>query len=161
MSKEIIVNGVDVSGCEFRFRTYGCDCMSANRETKVLTESSRCADNPNCHYKQLQREKKKCERLNKQLILFMDGDYCANGCSLKQRFDKLQSDNEELKEQFKLAESLYQACNIKDKKINKLEQAIVEIKDLLLKTPTDSQKHCVNAKGVILSRISEVMPNEN
>ena len=38
----------------------------------------------------------------------------------------------------------------------KLKQTLLEIKELLLKTPTDSKEHCVNAKSVILQKISEV-----
>ena len=37
----------------------------------------------------------------------------------------------------------------------KLLRTLTEIKELLLKTPTDSQRHCVNAKSVILQKISE------
>ena len=65
--KEIIIDGVDVSGCEFYFSTYGCDCMSSNRETKVLTESHHCADNHNCYYKQLKRKELECEELKQTL----------------------------------------------------------------------------------------------
>ena len=36
----------------------------------------------------------------------------------------------ELKEQFKLAEPLYQSCNIKDRKIKKYEQTLAEIKEI-------------------------------
>lgn len=36
-----------------------------------------------------------------------------------------------------------------------LRQIFAEIKELLLKTPTSSQEHCVNAKSVILQKISE------
>lgn len=37
-----------------------------------------------------------------------------------------------------------------------LHKTLTEIKELLLKTPTDSQERCVNAKSVILQKISEV-----
>ena len=40
--------------------------------------------------------------------------------------------------------------------IHNLKQTLTEIKELLLKTPTDSQERCVNAKSVILQKISEV-----
>ena len=39
---------------------------------------------------------------------------------------------------------------------NQLKQTLTEIRELLLKTPTDSPMHCVNAKSVILQKISEV-----
>lgn len=88
-NKQIIIDGVDVSGCEY---------YDEERPTLTCTcEEYPCSECPNCHYKQLARKTAKCE---------------------------------ELKEKFKLAESLYRACNIKDKKINKLEQAIAEIKEI-------------------------------
>ena len=37
-----------------------------------------------------------------------------------------------------------------------LKQILAEIKELLLITPTDSQEHCINAKSVILQKISEI-----
>lgn len=40
--------------------------------------------------------------------------------------------------------------------LEEYKQTLTEIKELLLKTPTDSQEHCVNAKSVILQKISEV-----
>lgn len=39
--------------------------------------------------------------------------------------------------------------------LDKLSKTLAEIKELLLKTPTDSQMHCINAKSVILQKISE------
>ena len=38
-------------------------------------------------------------------------------------------------------------------------KTLAEIKELLLKTPTDSQEHCVNAKSVILQKINECEVN--
>mgnify|MGYP000195430356 FL=1 len=63
--KQIIINNVDVSGCEFRFRTFGCDCMSSNGTVKISTEGTHCVDNPNCYFKQLQRKEQECEKLKK------------------------------------------------------------------------------------------------
>ena len=52
-------------------------------------------------------------------------------------------------------------CKYKlEQQLDNLKQTLTEIKELLLKTPTDSQKHCVNAKSVILHKINEVIPNE-
>ena len=46
---------------------------------------------------QLKAKEQECEELNRQLISFMNGDYCTNGCSLKQQLDQLKKSNEELK----------------------------------------------------------------
>lgn len=47
-----------------------------------------------------QRKEQECERLKKQLFSFMNGDYCANGCSLKQQLDQLKSENETYEKMF-------------------------------------------------------------
>lgn len=53
--KEIIINGVDVSGCQFRDTPYFSPCGG-------------CKNDDNCYYKQLQRKTKECEELKKQLM---------------------------------------------------------------------------------------------
>ena len=147
-----------------------------------------------------------CERLNNiinvaknsklDLKSFLVGEAVQN--EYEEQLDQLKAENEELKEQFKLAEPLYQACNIKDKKIDKLKQqleaykmeadegkeinaelkatnedllsiqykladnnkqlrqTLTEIKEILIKTPTDSREHFLNAKSVILQICDEV-----
>lgn len=63
MSKEIIVNGVDVSGCEF------CDWKGSDipqcRIRQVSFEPT--CKGYNCHYKQLQHKEKECNKLYIQL----------------------------------------------------------------------------------------------
>ena len=49
-------------------------------------------------------------------------------------------------------------CRFVDE-LDQLKKTLTEIKELLLKTPTDSQMHCVNAKSVILQKISECEVN--
>lgn len=112
--------------------------------------------------------------------------YCGSTyCQFVDELDQLKAENEELKEFQKLLEGqmefnkneleLNWSSEIKrsefllnefkkaDKqrdewreKAEKYFKALIEIKELLLKTPTDSQIHCVNAKSVILQKISEV-----
>jgi len=83
--------------------------------------------------------------------------------------DKLKAENEELKKE---VDDLLHKPEIQDKilwkidneallgsknaYIYKLHKTLTEIKEILIKTPTDSQEHCVNAKSVILQKISEV-----
>ena len=64
-----------------------------------------------CDYvleKQLKRKEQECKKLKKELASFMNGDYCANGCSLKQQLDKLKQTLAEIKE---IAEECYYKCN--------------------------------------------------
>ena len=47
-------------------------------------------------------------------------------------------------------------CKQQEKQINKLATAIEKIKEMLIKTPTDSREHFLNAKSVILQICDEV-----
>ena len=91
LHQPLIIDGVDVSGCEFRFCTYGCDCMSSNRETKVLTESAHCSDNHNCYYKQLKRKEQVGKNAQSELI-----EANKQVIYLAKQLDQLQKSNEEL-----------------------------------------------------------------
>ena len=67
--------------------------------------STDCNNTPECFIKklheQLQVKEQECEELKKELTSFMNGDYCANGCSLRQKLDQLKEENEEMKVMFK------------------------------------------------------------
>ena len=61
LHKQIIIDGVDVSGCEFLRNciipdNYGC---------KI--DDSLCCDVGNCYYKQHERKELECEELNKEI----------------------------------------------------------------------------------------------
>lgn len=59
MDKEVIINGVNVSGCEaYNDTTFNFDCIAYCLD---------CKDKPNCYYKQLQRLQAKNEELKKEL----------------------------------------------------------------------------------------------
>ena len=61
MAKDLIIDGVDVSGCsygEIKEGIFKCSC-----EYNVRSASMFCKDNPNCYYKQLKRKEQKCEEL--------------------------------------------------------------------------------------------------
>ena len=61
MTEEIIIDGVDVSGCVKQGETVaGITCGNGERirlANEIITKHKLCKDNPNCYYKQLQREK--------------------------------------------------------------------------------------------------------
>lgn len=91
--KQIIIDGVDVSGCEY-FEDE--ECLNPS-ETVVNCEAS-----PNCYYKQLKAKEQECEELkiyiesNEQQVkevetLVMDNDRLIN------ELDLLKAENEELK----------------------------------------------------------------
>lgn len=66
--KQIIIDGVDVSGCDELWlnfeKNYNSKCI---RFKDVYSQCSYCKDNPNCEYKQLQKEK--FENLNNRQIV--------------------------------------------------------------------------------------------
>ena len=56
--KQIIVDGVDVSGCEYCLKMTKYRCAIQRDVYKSL-----CEENPNCHYKQLARYKQAIEKI--------------------------------------------------------------------------------------------------
>ena len=61
-NEQMIVNGIDVSGCEYCLKMIKYRCTIQQDVYKCL-----CEENPNCHYKQLAREKQECEYWQKEL----------------------------------------------------------------------------------------------
>ena len=71
----------------------------------------------------------------------------------KAELDQLKAELEVEKNWHKTADEISKAnCEY----TAKLKQTLTEIKELLLKTAMDSRERCVNAKSVILQKISEV-----
>lgn len=69
IDKEIIIDGVDVSDCEYRDYRNFCRCNNSkpNEGEKRITGIGGCEYNPNCYFKQLKRKEQECEDLNKQV----------------------------------------------------------------------------------------------
>ena len=68
--KQIIINGIDVSRCEYRDWRNSCHCDNSkeNEGEKRVTGRGGCKYNPNCYYKQLKRKEKECEELKKTIM---------------------------------------------------------------------------------------------
>ena len=100
-NKSIIIDGVDVNGCEFLIKTLHCKAQMSI----MGTDTNKCKCFPNCYFKQLQRKEQEYEELRqyhnkcckefeneKQALLvkynqisnnFYNGDYCnTEHCSL-------------------------------------------------------------------------------
>ena len=67
--KQIIINGVDVSDCEYlglykeyKFKCGGCYLVD-------------CSNNPNCYYKQLMRANQKLDKIKKVCNKFIPDHY--------------------------------------------------------------------------------------
>ena len=97
MSKEIIVNGVDVSGCEKQGETVaGITCGNGERirlANEIITKHKLCKDNPNCVYKQLKRKGQELEELQETI-----DDFITDNNSLYSDDGKQPSNLDELQE---------------------------------------------------------------
>ena len=64
--KQIIIDGVDVSGCEKQGETIaGITCGNGERirlANEIITKHKLCKDNPNCYYKQLKRKEQEVQQ---------------------------------------------------------------------------------------------------
>ena len=67
--KEIIIDGIDVSKCEYCLKTTKYRCSIQRDVYKCL-----CEENPNCYFKQSKRKEKECEKYKQTLTEIKD--YC-------------------------------------------------------------------------------------
>ena len=140
--KQIIIDGVDVSGCT-HYRNYNdefhCD---------LLSEPLVCVDNPNCYYKQHKRDEQRIVELNKTIkAKEQECERLKNErtVDLVKQLDQLKAENEELKKWLpittRLVDEFENYEKIKGinyriytqvffKKFNKLKQTLTEIKEI-------------------------------
>lgn len=126
--KSTIVNGIDVSKCDFAVKTINtadilCHCVKSGcfgiwegRFAPDSIKSGKCNENPNCYFKQLARAKEEIEKWKHQAEL---GSDTADRLS-KELEDKKQ-ENEKLKSQI---ENEKQALQID---IDNLNQACLDL----------------------------------
>ena len=71
LHKQIIIDGVYVSGCEKHGETIaGITCGNGERirlANEIITKHKLCKDNPNCVYKQLKLKEQECEELKDEI----------------------------------------------------------------------------------------------
>ena len=74
MTEEIIIDGVNVAGCEFLFennnlKTKDCECINHiyERMNSSVTVHSECKDNHDCYYKQLKRSEQERDELQDKI----------------------------------------------------------------------------------------------
>ena len=122
MTEEIIINGVDVSGCVKQGETVaGITCGNGERirlANEIITKHKLCKDNPNCYYKQLQREKQNSQE--------------SRDTSIKE-FNRAEELNTLLKCKEQECEILKEKLVISsnsDQKTLKIIQTLAEIKDI-------------------------------
>lgn len=95
--KEIIIDGVDVSGC-FHYKNQSCiaDYLLTDQDFS----NAKCAYSPNCHFKQLQRKTQENEELKKNNQILCDLYKNVDSCLQKrtEKFDRYRKAFEEIKE---------------------------------------------------------------
>ena len=92
--KQIIIDGVDVSGCEY-YNKYDKTCreVNGNYDTDIC-EFDKC-ENSNCYYKQLKRKEQECEELKEEIKT--NGFGCFN-IEMSEQLDQLKKTLAEIKE---------------------------------------------------------------
>ena len=141
MDKQIIIDGVDVSGCEY---------YDKNKPSLTCTcEEYSCSECYNCYYKQLKRKEQECNKLYIQLKA--DEEYHKEE---ENTLRKIIKNKEERNIE------LY-------KENNKLKQTLAEIKEMLKEICMEecsfdwnktSKKHCGDCDcryGQILQKIKQ------
>ena len=97
--KQIIIDGVDVSGCKkYEYEIVRCNATLKN----MCFCGGRCTDrkNADCYFKQLKRKEQECEELKSDLTDLSKIIDCKNGTILtfKEQLDRLKQTVAEIKE---------------------------------------------------------------
>lgn len=97
--EQIIINGVDISGCEFLTKTGYCKAQMSI----MGTDTNKCKCFPNCYFKQLQKEK--FENLNnRQMVenaknlINENSELCKNLKEKEQECDRYHKALEEIED---------------------------------------------------------------
>ena len=146
--KHIIIDGVDVSKCEW-FGQIDLDINIICTLNSPKKCSGYCKDNPNCVYKQLKRKEKECERLTR--------DYFKQNEWLQEQKKEL----DQLKEEIDKKELIFAGIETSNKllieKNNKLKQTLTEIKEIaeIINDRTMVASYICDHLDKILQKISE------
>ena len=127
--QQIIINGVNVSGCE-----YVCNTAFGNIGCKLpFNEEIHCCNNLNCYYKQLARKTQECEELKERLVRTEeDLKYqCVDCMNVKSdRYRKAIDEIKEIvKDWYKNEWSCYMCRKNMDKKLEDILDIINKVKD--------------------------------
>ena len=115
--KEVILNGIDVSKCEYCLKMTKYRCTIQRDVYKCL-----CEENPNCYFKQLKRKEQECEELKEDVERWksnFNGKVSAIE-ELLHQLDQLKAENEELRRSI----TKIFACLIKANRTNKIVDTI-------------------------------------
>lgn len=156
MDKQIIVDGVDVSGC-------GYYDPNADKESHFLHDCKKehapcwsCASMPGCLYKKYKRKEQECEMLKKIINEAKNSKLDLNSFfAIEATVGEYQLELDQLKAE----NDLFRICHDNEQaKRRKYEQTLIEIKEIAERGFKLSQCNC-GAKAeldLILQKISEV-----
>ena len=84
MTEEIIIDGINVSACEYRDQRNFCHCDNSkeNEGEERITGIGGCKYNPNCHFKQLKRAEQKLEKVKEYCNKYQIEYIVNNGVQL-------------------------------------------------------------------------------
>ena len=156
--KQIIIDGVDVSGCEHLTEKQGCWLSTCDYlKYKGNITNKLCKYNPNCYYKQLKRKEQECEELKEKVKKYGE----INEQETKD-YAELKAENEELKKiineaknskldlkSFLVGEAIQ---NEYEQQLDQLKQTLAEIKEIAEKRNYLDYNECLDD---ILQKISE------
>ena len=120
MDKQIIIDGVNVSGCEKQGETIaGITCGNGERirlANEIITKHKLCKDNPNCVYKQLKSQEQECEELKEKV----------------KKYGEINEQETKDYAELKAENDLFRTCHDNEQaKRRKYEQTLIEIKEVL------------------------------
>ena len=136
--KEIIIDDVDISGCEYCLKMTKYRCTIQRDVYKCL-----CEENPNCYFKQLKRKERECEKLYIQLKA--DEEYHKEeentlrkiiknkeerNIELYKENNKLKQTLTEIKEIAENVQSFVGRINIEDDVFEQMEQILQKISEM-------------------------------
>ena len=131
--KQIIIDGVDVSGCEYLDNIDFdelCLMLSSPHECQV-----NCSNKPNCYYKQLMRKGQECQQAMDNYVQ-LDLQRVKEYNELVDLYKAKEQECEELKEKYKWydhykEQALYNKdlCNEKSKQLDQLKAENEELKE--------------------------------
>lgn len=153
MAEEIIIDGVDVSKCNYAIlpkKQCPMKSMPYAKETSCIackehnTKLNFCKNNPNCYFKQLNRKGRECEELKRIKNDFFKHAEVSHEAVLNKNkiideqakeLDQLKVENEELKKEINYMEGYIRTVeNARDEfaqELKQKERALDEIKKII------------------------------
>lgn len=164
--KPIMIDDVDVYECEHlreEFTEFYLNDPDIDYINYCCAYTNECKKYSDCYYKQLKRKEEECERLKKlyeevcsenlkeiyEMIKKNDlwrGIVNVVNEKLEEQLDQLKAENDELKEDYATAKSMYDLCQSDFMKLEKIKdkykQALQDIKKITVTLKADICSYC-------------------